>query len=211
MSVNFQGINQDLLEFVLEHPYQCFQVNTDINQVIKNTRDLLKTKNIDFKYEDLDLTLKTLKKSLQSRKGINNATHQAIKPAKFMWAKYVCNHYTIRSMNEFDELCRNVWGSRLPDLYRKTLKSYYEPKASNVESDKLLSELLGEEIQTIEPPHLPSPKGQVEIGDIKITMSTGTLTFKTLEASNLKKVKNSKKISIGRVEDGLLFDVEIDF
>ena len=54
MSVNFQGINQDLLEFVLEHPYQCFQVNTDINQVIKNTRDLLKTKNIDFKYEDLD-------------------------------------------------------------------------------------------------------------------------------------------------------------
>ena len=207
MSVNFQDINQDLLKFVLEHPYQCFQVNTDINQVIKTTSDLLKTKNIEFTAKDISSTLKTLKKSLQSRKGLNKVTHQAIKPAKFMWAKYVCNHFTIRSMNEFDELCRNVWGSRLPDIYRKTLKSYYDT-GSHVESDKLLSELFGEDIQTLVPPHLT---GRVEVGDIKITMGTGTLTFKTLEASNLKKVENSKKISIGRVEGGLLFDVVIDF
>jgi hypothetical protein len=210
MSVNLQGLNQDLLEFVLEHPYQCFQVNTDINQVIKNTTALLKTKNIEFKAEDISSTLETLKKSLQSRKGLNKATHQAIKPAKFMWAKHVCNHFTIRSMNELDELCRNVWGSRLPDIYRKTLKSYYDAE-SHVDSDKLLSELLGEDVQTVVPPHLTPLKGRVEVGDIKITMGTGTLTFKTLEASNLKKVENSKKISIGRVEDGLLFDVVIDF
>jgi len=210
MSVNLQGLSHDILEFVLEHPYQCFQVSTDINQVIKNTTALLKTKKVEFKDEEISSTLKVLKRCLQSRKGFNKGIYQAIKPAKLMWAKYVCNDFTIRSMNEFDELCRNVWGSRLPDSCRKALKGYYGTE-SHVDSDKQLSELFGEEIQTVEPPHLPSPKGRVEVGDIKITMGTGTLAFKTLKASNLKKVENSKNISIGRVEEGLLFDVVIDF
>ena len=116
MSVNLQGLSHDILEFVLEHPYQCFQVSTDINQVIKNTTALLKTKKVEFKDEEISSTLKVLKRCLQSRKGFNKGIYQAIKPAKLMWAKYVCNDFTIRSMNEFDELCRNVWGSRLPDV-----------------------------------------------------------------------------------------------
>ena len=75
------------------------QVLLTRESIVRNMKKevILKNKNIDFKATDLSSTLKTLKKSLQSRKGINNATHQAIKPAKFMWAKYVCNHYTIRS------------------------------------------------------------------------------------------------------------------
>ena len=209
-----------ILTHILEDPWGILNTHTDIKEIVKNAQNSLKNRDLNFRKRDIISALFMLKDGLKNRK-IDTALRPLINTSKKQWAKYVCTNYRVTTMNALNELCREVWGSRLPDNCIEEIKSHLhtpEKEERDNETDEMLSDILGEEVASVPAPSLEdSLKNKenemtIQLGDIVINATEGTeISIKSLKASELKSIKNSSQIIIDRVEDGMLLGVKVLF
>ena len=180
-----------ILTHILEDPWGILNTHTDIKEIVKNAQNSLKNRDLNFRKSDIKSALLMLKEGLKNRK-IDKALRPLINTSKKQWAKYVCTNYRVTTMNALNELCREVWGSRLPDNCIEEIKSHLhtpEKEERDNEIDEMLSDILGEEVASVPAPSLEdSLKNKenemtIQLGDIVINATEGTeISIKSLKA-----------------------------
>lgn len=142
---------QLLMEVVLANPYDVLHLDGDVEKsATRALRQSLKLPKGNVlqgdlfeasRLQDLRRVISALKLATSNRgKGLTRELNREVQDAKFMWAKYVCAHHQVDTSYALNELCKKVWGSRLPDRYRETLKSHVAsslPSAPDPDLDSL--------------------------------------------------------------------------
>lgn len=209
-----------LLTHILGDPWEIFNTHTDIKDVVKNAQRSLKERGVKgFRKSVIKTAILALKSGLKNRT-IDKALRPLINLSKKQWAKHLCSEYRVTTMNALNTLCREVWGSRLPDSCLDEIKTHLstkEQEEKTKEIDEALSEMFDHPIATVPAPLLEETLKKevdrsIQLGAISIKASEGSeFTINSLRASDLVGVKNSSSIVIEKVEDGMLFGVKVCF
>lgn len=209
-----------LLTHILEDPWDIFNTHTDIKEVVKNAQKSLKDRGLTgFRKSEIKTAILTLKEGLKNRT-VDKTLRPLINISKKQWAKHLCNSYRVTTMNALNTLCREVWGSRLPDSCLDEIKTHLhtqEKDEKSKEIDEALSEMFDDVITTVPAPLLEETlkkevNRSIQLGAISIKASEGSeISIKSLRASDLVGVNNSSSIVIDKVEDGMLFGVKVCF
>ena len=221
MAVKKQADAEDysyLLTHILEDPWEIFNTHTDIKEVVKNAQKSLKDRGLTgFRKSEIKTAILALKSGLKNRT-IDKALRPLINISKKQWAKHLCTSYRVSTMNALNTLCREVWGSRLPDNCIEEIKTHLHTKEDDEKSkeiDEALSEMFDDVITTVPAPLLEDTlkkNRSIQLGSIEIKASEGSeISIKSLRASDLVGVNNSSSIVIDKVEDGMLFGVKVCF
>ena len=207
-----------LLTHILEDPWEIFNTHTDIKEIVKNAQKSLRDRGLTgFRKSEIKTAILVLRDGLKNRT-IETALRPLINLAKKQWAKHLCNSYRVTTMNALNTLCREVWGSRLPDNCLDEIKTHLhtqEKEEKSKEIDEALSDMFDEVIITEPAPLLEDTlkkNRSIQLGAIEIKASEGSeISIKSLRASDLVGVNNSSSIVIDKVEDGMLFGVKVCF
>ena len=210
----------DLLTHILEDPWGIFNTHTDIKEVVKNAQKSLKDRDIKgFRKSEIKTAIFTLKEGLKNRT-VDKELRPLINISKKQWAKHLCNSYRVSTMNALNTLCREVWGSRLPDSCLAEIKTHLHTKEDDEKSkeiDEALSEMFDDVITSVPAPLLEDTlkkelNRSIQLGEILFYMDEGSeISINSLRASELVGVNNSSSIHIDKVEDGMLFGVKVCF
>lgn len=119
----------EILFRILENPYKVFAVDGDVKKSTARATNLLinTDDSIDiFSALDVEKAIKALKKSLSNRGHLlGREASLASQSARCEWAKEVCAQNKSLRYADLRRLCIQVWGTRLPDRYKKEITSLF--------------------------------------------------------------------------------------
>jgi hypothetical protein len=127
------GLNKTqakVLEGILDNPYEVFGLDGDVEKSAQRAYVfLLRDSSIgSLKIFDVRRAISALKLSLSNRgKGLSKEEKISTQTSRYKWAKEVCARHTVTKYSQLANLCIEVWGTRLPDRYKKEIKTHIDP------------------------------------------------------------------------------------
>ena len=131
MAVSTQlGLNKTqtkCLQEILSKPYEVFGLDGDPEESAQRALDiLLKNDGLEsIKISDVRRAISALRSSLSQRgRGLSREMQISTQLSRYVWAKEICARHTVARYLDLTKLCVKVWGARLPDRYKREIRSY---------------------------------------------------------------------------------------
>tara|TARA_B100000927_G_scaffold291680_1_gene295510 strand:- start:2459 stop:3073 length:615 start_codon:yes stop_codon:yes gene_type:complete len=193
MAVSTQlGLNKTqtkCLQEILSKPYEVFGLDGDPEESAQRALDiLLKNDGLEsIKISDVRRAISALRSSLSQRgKGLSREMQISTQLSRYVWAKEICARHTVARYPDLAKLCVKVWGARLPDRYKREIRSYLNTSSTTTEQGES-GDFLKAEAEEVLSEKETNEESRVELslGGVDFVLSKGcTLSVKAITSSN---------------------------